>query len=118
MDGAKLTLAFNEAIDDDASLTSGAFTVKKKSLRGGEETVGLSGSPAIDGAAVTLTLANAVRSADTGVKVSYRKPDSDARNRLRDPAGNEVAASPTSPWRTARTPRRRGWCGARSTARR
>ena len=73
VDGAKLTLAFNEAIDNAASLTSGAFTVKKTPPGGTEETVGLRGSPAVDGAAVTLTLAQAVREADTGVKVSYRK---------------------------------------------
>ena len=91
VDGEKLTLAFSEAIDAAASLTNGAFTVKKTPPGGTEETVGLSGSPAVDGAAVTLSLAKAVRGADTGVKVSYRKPGSDARNRLRDVAGNEVA---------------------------
>ena len=91
VDGATMRLAFNEAIDNAASLTNGAFTVKRTPSGGTEETVGLRGSPAVDGAAVTLTLAQAVRGADTGVKVSYRKPPSDTRNRLRDEAGNEVA---------------------------
>ncbi len=108
VDGAKLTLAFTEAIDDAASPANGAFTVKKTPPGGTEETVGLSGSPAVDGAQVTLTLAQAVRGADTGVKVSYRKSGPDARNRLRDVAGNEVAefsdkpvansADTTPPW--------------------
>ena len=90
VDGAKLTLAFDEAIDDDAPLTNGAFTVKKTPPGGAEETVGLSGSPAVEGAAVTLTLAKAVRGADTSVKVSYRKSASGAGDRLKDEAGNEV----------------------------
>ena len=54
--------------------------------------MGLSGSPAVEGAAVTLTLANAVRSTDTDVKVSYRKPAPKAGDRLSDEAGNEVAS--------------------------
>ena len=91
VDGAKLTLAFTEAIDDAASPANGAFTVKKTPPGGTEETVGLRGSPAVEGAAVTLSLAKAVRGADTGVKVSYRKPGSDAGDRLRDESGNEVA---------------------------
>ena len=92
VDGSTMRLAFNEAIDDAASLTNGAFTVKKTPSGGTEETVGLRGTPAVDGARVTLTLAQAVRGADTGVKVSYRKPAWDAGNRLRDAAGNEVAS--------------------------
>ena len=91
VDGAKLTLAFSEAIDDAASPANGAFTVKKTPPGGSEETVGLRGSPAVEGARVTLSLAKAVRGADTGVKVSYRKSDSDAGDRLRDESGNEVA---------------------------
>ena len=91
VDGAKLTLAFSEAIDDAASPANGAFTVKKTPPGGSEETVGLSGSPAVEGARVTLSLAKAVRGADTGVKVSYRKSGSDAGDRLKDEAGNEVA---------------------------
>ena len=91
VDGTTMRLAFNEAIDNAASLTNGDFTVKKTPPGGTEETVGLRGTPAVAGAAVTLTLAQAVRGADRGVKVSYRKSDSDARNRLRDEAGNEVA---------------------------
>ena len=90
VDGAKLTLAFNEAIDAAASLSNGAFAVKKTPPGGTEQTVGLSGTPAVEGAAVTLSLAQAVRSTDRDVKVSYRR-SSDAGNRLRDEAGNEVA---------------------------
>ena len=97
VDGTELTLAFDEAIDAAASLTNGAYTVKKTPSGGTEETVGLSGTPAVEGAEVTLTLAQAVRDTDTGVKVSYRKSDSDARNRLRDGAGNEVASFSDEP---------------------
>ena len=90
VDGATMRLAFNEAIDTAASLANSDFTVKKTPPGGTEETVGLRGSPAVDGAAVTLTLAQAVRGADTGVKVSYRRSP-DTGDRLRDEAGNEVA---------------------------
>ena len=103
--GKKLMLAFDEAIDAAASLTSGAFTVKKTPPGGSEETVGLSGTPAIEGAAVTLTLAAALRGGDTGVKVSYRKPPSNARNRLRDAAGNEVASFSDQPVANTAPPR-------------
>ena len=95
--GTKLTLSFDEAIDAAAPPTSGAFTVKRTPPGRSEQSVGLSGSPAIEGARVTLTLAEAVRGADTDVKVSYRKSGSDTGNRLRDAAGNEVAAFSDEP---------------------
>ncbi len=97
VNGATLTLAFDEAIDGAASPASGAFTVKRTPAGGAGETVGLSGAPAIAGAAVTLTLAEAVRDTDTNVRVSYRKSRSDAGNRLRDAAGNEVAGFSNEP---------------------
>ena len=92
VDGTTLTLAFDEALGAAASLANRAFTVKKTPSGGGEQTVSLSGSPAIDGATVTLTLANAVLDTDTDVKVSYTRPTSGTGNRLRDAAGNEVAS--------------------------
>ena len=97
VEGRKLKLGFNEAIDDDASVANGAFTVKKTPQGGTEESVGLSGTPAIEGPAVTLTLVDAVRSTDTDVKVSYRKSAMDPGNGLRDAAGNEVAGFSDEP---------------------
>ena len=97
VEGRKLKLGFNEAIDDDASVANGAFTVKKTPQGGSEQNVGLSGSPAIEGPEVTLTLAKAVRSTDTDVKVSYRKSATDPGNGLRDEAGNEVASFANQP---------------------
>ena len=92
VDGTTLTLAFDEALGAAASLANGAFTVKKTPSGGGAQTVSLSGSPAIGGATVTLTLANAVLDTDTDVKVSYTRPTSGTGNRLRDAAGNEVTS--------------------------
>ena len=40
---------------------------------------------------MTLTLAQAVVSTDTDVKVSYAKPATGSDNTLKDAAGNEVA---------------------------
>ena len=97
VDGVTLTLTFDEDLGAAASLANGAFTVKKMPQGGTEETVGLSGSPAIDGATVTLTLARAVLDTDTDVKVSYARPDSGTGNRLRDAAGNEVASFANQP---------------------
>ena len=90
--GATLILIFDEALGASASLANGAFTVKKTPQGGTEQDVSLSGSPAISGATVTLTLAAPVLETDTDVKVSYAKPTSGTGNRLRDEAGNEVAS--------------------------
>ena len=90
--GTTLTLAFSEALGAAASLANSAFTVKKTPQGGSEQTVSLSGSPAISGGTVTLTLASAVLDTDAGVRVSYAKPASGANNRLIDLAGNEAAS--------------------------
>ena len=92
VDGATLTVIFNENLGAAAWLANGAFTVKKTPQGGSEQNVSLSGSPAIGGATVTLTLADAVLETDTDVEVSYAKPTSGTGNRLRDVAGNEVAS--------------------------
>ena len=92
--GTVLTLTFDEALGAAGSLANGAFTVKRTPAGGGgEETVSLSGTegPAIDGATVRLTLAQAVVATDTGVKVSYEAPAAGSANRLVDAAGNEAA---------------------------
>ena len=50
-----LTLTFDEALGAAASLANASFTVKR-TRAGAEQTVSLSGTPAISGATVTLTL--------------------------------------------------------------
>ena len=90
--GTRLTLTFTETLAAASSLTNSAFTVKKTPAGGTETTVSLSGSPAISGATVTLTLATAVLTTDTAVKVSYTKPTSGTDNTLQDAASNEVAS--------------------------
>ena len=106
VDGTALTITFDEALGAAASLANGAFTVKKRPQGGGEQNVSLSGTPAISGATVTLTLANAVLETDTDVKVSYTKPTSGTGNRLRDKAGNEVASFTDQAVSTDTTPPR------------
>ena len=92
VDGASLTIAFDENLAAAANLANSAFEVKKTPASGSEQTVTLSGSPSISGDTVTLTLATAAVHGDTDVKVSYTKPASGSDNTLEDAAGNEVAS--------------------------
>ena len=89
--GTDLTLTFSESLGAAASLANGAFTLKKTPQGGTEQTVSLSGSPAISGSTVTLTLSSAVLATDAGVKVSYAKPTTGTNNRLVDAGGAEAA---------------------------
>ena len=90
VDKTSLVIAFTETLAAAADLDNTVFVVKKTPSGDIEQTVGLSGSPSINGATVTLTLAAAVVSSDTGVKVSYTIPVTDNNNRLEDAAGNDV----------------------------
>ena len=90
--GTALTLIFSEPMGAAASLANSAFTVKKTPQGGDEQTVSLSGSPAINGVMVTLTLASAALDTDTSVKVSYAKPSSGSNNKLVDAGGAEAAS--------------------------
>ena len=99
VNGTALVITFNELLAAAASLANSAFTVKKTASGGSEQAVGLSGSPSISGATVTLTLTAAVVSADTGIKVSYAKPTAGTDNKLQDGSGNEVATF-TDEWVT------------------
>ena len=90
--GTALTLTFNEDLAAAGSLANSAFTVKRTPAGGSEQTVSLSGTPAISGKVVTLTLAAAVTATDTAVKVSYAVPSSGDTNKLADAAGNTAAA--------------------------
>ena len=92
-----LTLTFSEALGAAASLSNDAFTVKKTPRNGSEQTVSLSGSPAISGATLTLTLASAALNTDSGVKVSYAKPTTGSNNKLVDADGAETASFTDEP---------------------
>ena len=91
VNGTSLVMTFTRNLAAAPSLENSAFTVKKTPSGMNEETVGLSSSPSIIGATVTLTLATAVVSTDTDVKVSYTKPASGSDNSLVGGADNEVA---------------------------
>ena len=91
-EGTTLTLTFDEALGAAASLSNAQFAVARTPQGGTEESVGLTGTPAISSVSVTLTLASAVLETDTDVKVSYTKPTTGANNRLIDIAGNEAGS--------------------------
>ena len=86
VDGAALTLTFNEALDGNSVPPAGAFTVAVDgTARDVEDLVTLSGSTA------TLTLAAPVASGAT-VTVGYGPSAGAGATPLRDAAGNAVAA--------------------------
>ena len=87
--GASLVITFNEDLDEDATLPTSAFTVKKTA--GTTETTQNPTGVSISGKKVTLTLGTAVTATDTAVKVTYTKPPSGSDNKLADDFGNEVA---------------------------
>ena len=91
--GASLVITFDENLAAAASLANSAFTVKKTPSGGSEATVTLSTTvaPVISGRTVTLTLATALVSTDTAVKVSYTKPTTGSNNKLVDAAANATA---------------------------
>ena len=81
VDGAALTLTFNEALDGNSAPPTTAFTV---TVNGNVRAVD---SVDVTDGTVTLTLASAVMSQDT-VKVSYAVPTETATVRLKDLQGN------------------------------
>ena len=85
VDGAALTLTFNEDLDGNSALPTTAFTV---TVSGNVRAVD---SVDVTGGAVALTLASAVMSQDT-VTVSYAAPSGESADRLRDSAGNAAAS--------------------------
>ena len=87
VDGASLVIRFHEPLAAAASLANSAFTAKKGS---GGTTQTLTGSPAISGRMVTLTLDTAITATDTDVKVAYEKPDTGTNNKVVDAYGNEA----------------------------
>ena len=85
VDGATMTLTYDEDLDEASGLASDAFSV----------TVGGTGRAvdgvSVAGSAVTLTLASAVTPEDA-VTVSYAAPADTAAARIRDLAGNATAS--------------------------
>ena len=94
--GVTLTLTFNENLGA-ASLSNAQFSVVRTPQGGTEESIGLTGTPAISGVSVTLTLASTILDTDTNVKVSYTKPTTGQSNRLIDVAGNEAQSFSSAP---------------------
>ena len=85
VDGARLTLTFNEALDAGERPDKSAFAVTVGGQNRGVEAV------AVLGSAVTLTLATAVSAGDS-VTVAYTAPVGESEARLRDLAGNAAAS--------------------------
>ena len=81
VDGATLTLTFDEALDTGDALDRSAFTVTVAGSGRGVDTVAVSGS------VVTLTLVTAVVAEDT-VIVDYTAPTDESAARLQDLSGN------------------------------
>ena len=85
VDGAALTLTYDEELDENSEPSSDAFSV----------TVGGTGRAvdgvSVAGSSVILTLASAVTAADT-VTVSYTAPTDTAAPRIQDEAGNPAAS--------------------------
>ena len=85
VDGATLTLTYNEDLDTGVTLPASAFAVMVGDATRSLDTVSVSGS------AVTLTLSTAVESGDT-VTVDHAVPSDDSAARLQDVVGNAAAS--------------------------
>ena len=85
VDGAMLTLTFDEPLDTAETPDGSTFTVTVANGGRGVDTVAVSGS------VVTLTLATAVDAGDA-VTAAYKAPVVDADARLQDLAGNAAAS--------------------------
>ena len=87
VDGATLTLTYDEALDADSTPAAAAYTV---TVAGTARAVS---GVAVSGSAVTLTLSSAVTFGQA-VTLDYAVPDS---NPVQDPAGNDAAALTDQP---------------------
>ena len=85
VDGATLTLTYDEDLDENSEPSSDAFSVTAGGTGRAVDGVSVSGS------SVILTLGSAVTSEDT-VTVSYSVPTDAAAARIRDLAGNATAS--------------------------
>ena len=85
VDGATLTITFDEPLDAGETPENSAFAVTVAGSSRGVDTVSVSGS------AVTLTLASAVAAGET-VTVDYTVPTGQLTNKLQDTSGNAAAS--------------------------
>ncbi len=85
VDGAVLTITFNEALDSGEAPGKSAFAVPVAGSSRGVDTVAVSGS------VVTIALATAVFAGDA-VTVDYTAPTDESVARLQDLAGNAAAS--------------------------
>ena len=85
VDGATLTITFDEPLDAGETPENSAFAVTVAGSSRGVDTVTVSGS------AVTLTLASAVAAGET-VTVDYTVPTGQSTNKLQDTSGNAAAS--------------------------
>ena len=85
VNGATLTLTFDETLDEDSAPAAGAFAVAVDDTARGVDAV------AVTGSAVGLTLASAVARDET-VTVSYTVPSAADAARIADGAGNAAGA--------------------------
>ena len=88
VNGAELTVTFNEPLDEDSAPSGSAFTVTARLGGGPIRHVDGTGTANVDSAALTVTLAEAVLGGDT-LTVAYAPPDNGP---VRDLAGNAAAA--------------------------
>ena len=86
--GTALTLTFGEALDAGAAPAGSAFTATARRGDGAAREIAGTGTAGVDGAAVRVTLGEAVLAGET-VTLAYTPPED---GRLRDLAGNEAAA--------------------------
>ncbi len=90
VNGATLTITFDEALDANQTPDKSAFSVTVAANDRGVDTVEVLGDT------VTITLVTSVFSGDT-VTVDYTVPADGAAARLQDPAGNAAASSSAQP---------------------
>ena len=95
LDGATLTLTYNETLDSSVTLPATAFTV---SLNGGSRSVS---AVSVSDSAVTMTLASEAAAGDT-VTVDYTRPEGrhfirDTRGRVAPSFSGRVVSNDTAP---------------------
>ena len=91
VNGATLTLAYNEALNESSAPPNDAFTVT-----GGTQTRTVTGVR-VSGSAAELTLDPAVEHEETGIRVSYTVPTGTGTNPIQDAAGNDAAGLSNRP---------------------
>ncbi len=91
VNGAALTVTFDEALDAGSALAGSAFTVTAAPAGGEARAIAGTGAASVEGAAVTVTLAGPVLVGEA-VTVAYTPPSGAEARPLRDAAGNEAAA--------------------------